>query len=209
MVVCWDWNGTIVDDAFVFVEILNVFLKKNKLPLMTLKKYRSSFCFPISRFYKKINLYQSDESFKQLTKDFVVLYSQKMKEPRLVKNVVSALDFFHKNNIKQCVLSAQNQKTLNYLVGFYGLQKYFSFVVGVENDYALGKANQARLLKKKLDSENLVVVGDTALDWFVSQEIGAQCVLVDWGHSNKKRLLHHSPFVCSSVENLKNLVLSF
>lgn len=208
LVVFWDWNGTIVNDALVFVEILNVFLKKNKLPLMSLEKYRASFCFPISLFYKKIKLYQTQESFEKLTKEFVGLYSQKMKNPPLVNNIVSALDFFNKKNIKQCVLSAQNQKTLDFLVDFYGLRKYFTFVVGVKNDYALGKEGQAKLLKKNFDSENLVVVGDTDLDWLVSKKIGARCVLVDWGHNNKKRLLRHSSFVCSSIKDLKTAVLS-
>ena len=210
LVVFWDWNGTIVNDAFVFVDILNIFLKKQNLPLMTLKKYRSSFCFPISRFYKHINLYQSDENFEKLTKDFVVLYSQKMKQPKLVKNILSLLVYFHEKNITQCVLSAQNQDTLNFLVDFYGLRKYFSFVVGVQNDLALGKINQARALQKKISNKkNIVMVGDTGLDWLVAQDINARCVLVDWGHNNKNRLLRHSPLVCSSVENLKRTLISF
>jgi len=210
LVVFWDWNGTIVNDAFVFVDILNVFLKKQNLPLMTLKKYRATFCFPISRFYKQINLYQSDKNFEKLSQDFMVLYSQKMKHPKLVKNILSLLVYFHKKNITQCVLSAQNQNTLNFLVDFYGLRKYFSFVVGVQNNLALGKIKQARFLEKKISGKNdIVVVGDTSLDWLVAQDVGARCVLVDWGHNNKKRLLQHSPLVCSSVESLKRALVSF
>ena len=210
LVVFWDWNGTIVNDAFVFVDILNVFLKKQNLPLMTLKKYRSSFCFPISRFYKQIGLYDSEESFKKLTKDFIALYSQKMKEPNLVKNIHSLLVYFHKQNITQCVLSAQNQNTLNFLVDFYGLKKYFSFVVGVQNDLALGKINQARALQKKIGGKkDIVVVGDTSLDWLAAQNINARCVLVDWGHNNKKRLIKYSPLVCSSVKELKRSLVFF
>ena len=30
MIVVWDWNGTIVDDAFVFVNIMNSYLKKKQ-----------------------------------------------------------------------------------------------------------------------------------------------------------------------------------
>jgi len=31
--IIWDWNGTIVDDAWVFVEIMNRVLKREGLPL--------------------------------------------------------------------------------------------------------------------------------------------------------------------------------
>ena len=33
-VVVWDWNGTIVDDAQLFVDIMNLFLIEQHLPLI-------------------------------------------------------------------------------------------------------------------------------------------------------------------------------
>ena len=44
-VVIWDWNGTIVDDAFLFVEIMNNFLEDFGLKKITLEDYRNHFCF--------------------------------------------------------------------------------------------------------------------------------------------------------------------
>ena len=54
----WDWNGTIVNDVFLFVEVLNVLLLKNNLPLLSSDLYREEFVFPIDEFYKKLNLYK-------------------------------------------------------------------------------------------------------------------------------------------------------
>ena len=34
----WDWNGTIVDDAPVFIRIMNEFLEERGLPLIDAKK---------------------------------------------------------------------------------------------------------------------------------------------------------------------------
>ena len=53
-VVIWDWNGTIVDDAFVFVKIMNFFLKEKKLPLINIAKYRDVFEFPLINYYSKL-----------------------------------------------------------------------------------------------------------------------------------------------------------
>ena len=54
--IIFDWNGTLIDDAFVFVDILNVLLEKRHLEKIDLKKYRELFCFPIKEFYKKIEV---------------------------------------------------------------------------------------------------------------------------------------------------------
>ena len=43
----WDWNGTIVDDAQLFVDIMNLFLKEQRLPLIDVEVYRENFEFPI------------------------------------------------------------------------------------------------------------------------------------------------------------------
>ena len=39
--IIWDWNGTIVNDAFLFVEIMNGVLKKEGLPLISLEDYKN------------------------------------------------------------------------------------------------------------------------------------------------------------------------
>ena len=83
VIVFWDWNGTIVDDSFVFVDILNCLLKENSLPEISLKQYRESFCFPIDVFYKKINLYKNKSFFNPLNKRFATLYKEKMYLPGL------------------------------------------------------------------------------------------------------------------------------
>ena len=53
----WDWNGTLIDDAFIFVEIMNVFLKQRDLDIINIKKYRDCFEFPIANYYKKLGDY--------------------------------------------------------------------------------------------------------------------------------------------------------
>ena len=52
--IIWDWNGTIVDDAWVFVDIMNRFLKKNNLPIISLEDYQQNFCFPIQNYWRSL-----------------------------------------------------------------------------------------------------------------------------------------------------------
>ena len=45
--IIFDWNGTLIDDAHVFVDVLNVLLKRRRLGVINLHRYRELFCFPI------------------------------------------------------------------------------------------------------------------------------------------------------------------
>ena len=50
--VIWDWNGTLVNDLELCVDILNLALiEHGKLPI-SVDQYKESFCFPVSKFYK-------------------------------------------------------------------------------------------------------------------------------------------------------------
>ena len=59
LAVIWDFNGTLVDDAWLFVEILNSFLKKNNKNLISVSEYCDSFFFPVESFYKSLGLYKN------------------------------------------------------------------------------------------------------------------------------------------------------
>jgi len=208
LVVFWDWNGTLIDDSFVFVNILNVLLKKNGLPKITLNFYKENFCFPVVDFYKKLGLYKSPSFFSSLNQKFVLLYNKQKHVPKLKSNILSLVNDLNNNNIEQCVVSAQNNQTLLGLVSFYGLNNSFVKVVGVRNDLALGKKALAEKLKNKFFKHNRVlVVGDTFLDFEVSKHLGGNCVLVDWGHYSFSRLSVCGAPVFRSVGDLRSFFI--
>jgi len=203
LVVFWDWNGTLVDDAFVFVDVLNVLLERNSLQKISLEFYKKNFCFPVVDFYKKLGLYKNSSFFSALNKDFIELYNQRKYEPKLKKNISKLIYDLNKINIKQYVVSAQENQTLLGLISFYGLNKYFVRAVGVNNDFAFGKNKLAKKLKNSLCQNNIIlVVGDTLLDFEVANHIKGECVLVDWGHYSLGRLSCCGVPVLSSVKEL-------
>ena len=211
LVIFWDWNGTIVDDCFVFVDILNCLLKENNLPLISTEQYKNTFCFPIKSFYKKINLYKNLKFFNQINLRFAELYKEKMFSPLLKQNIVSFLSLLQKEGVQQYIVSAQNHKVLVDLISYYGLSKYFIDVFGVNNHIAKGKDVVALNLKNKIaNNKKIFFIGDTALDLEVSNTIQATPLLVTWGHYSKKRLVENinKKYVFSSVGSLKKHVLS-
>ena len=201
--VFWDWNGTIVDDAWLFVEILNGFLKENNEPEIDIDYYKNNFCFPVSAFYKDLNLYKSSLFFNALSVLFISQYKKRMFEPVLVPGVFSIIKKLNALGIKQYVVSAQKNSLLKQLVAHYKMNVFFDRVVGVDNSLALGKVRAAKKLSSSLDNNiKRVVVGDTLLDFEVAKKIKGQCLLVDWGHYSFSRLARSGPVVVSSAQAL-------
>ena len=43
--IIWDWNGTLLDDAWLFVDIMNGVLENRNMDTITVEKYRKIFGF--------------------------------------------------------------------------------------------------------------------------------------------------------------------
>ena len=110
--IIWDWNGTIVDDAWVFVSIMNGFLKNNNLPSTSLVAYRKNFCFPIQDYWKNLGFQFNKKDFDRLNKDFISEYQKKLFSPKLHRGIKSLLHYIKKQNVNQFVLSASEQATV-------------------------------------------------------------------------------------------------
>ena len=202
--IIWDWNGTIVDDAYLFVDIMNKTLEKHNLPIINLKKYRSSFCFPIQKYWKKLGFVFDKNSFNALNEQFIFDYSQKMFEPNLQKHIVDLLKIIKKNRLKQFVLSASEQNLLNKSIEYYSLSEYFDSVVGVNNLNALGKEKMGLelILKNNLVKKETLIIGDTEYDLNVSKAIGSDCLLLSAGHFSKDRLKKLNAPVVDCVDEI-------
>ena len=61
--IIWDWNGTLVNDACVFINIMNKYLSERSLPLISLKDYKNHFCFPVINYYQHLGFNLNETSF--------------------------------------------------------------------------------------------------------------------------------------------------
>ena len=49
--IIWDYNGTILDDTQLVLDILNIMLEEKRLKTCTMDEYREVFDFPIIDYY--------------------------------------------------------------------------------------------------------------------------------------------------------------
>ena len=202
--IVWDWNGTLVDDTWLFVDIMNGVLKDRNLNGITLDDYRNVFDFPVQDYYLKLGFNFQDEPFESSGLDFIKIYDSRKFEPQLFNDTMPTLNALKNSGCTHSILSAQNINTLRKSVIHYQLDGMFEYISGLEDHYAIGKVEQGKILIKNLqfDLNEVVMIGDTEHDYVVAQEMGIKCFVMDRGHNSTKRLQSKQAQVFSSFSGL-------
>ena len=186
--IVWDWNGTLVDDGWLFVELINKVLKKRGLKKITLNFYKREFCFPLEKYYQKLGFDFNIEPYEIPSMEFIDLYNKNKYRPYLYRGAIQLLEGLSHLGIKNYLLSAQNDGSLKELVSFYKLEKYFKKIRGTDNFHARGKSLVAKDILKGINSSDCTLfVGDTNMDAAIAKKYNSQFFAVTFGHQLKNR----------------------
>ena len=202
--IIWDWNGTLIDDVWLVVDIMNKMLKKRNLPGIDSKRYREIFDFPVMDYYAKLEFDFSNESFEDLTVEFISEYYTRFNECKLFDKVEEVLKKIRNMGISQSILSASKENILVEKVKYYGIDKYFCRIMGLENHYAESKVERGKkwIAELNLNPQDVLLIGDTAHDYIVSRNIGSDCLLIANGHHNYERLAKLGVEVINSLKEI-------
>jgi len=205
--IIWDWNGTLFDDVGLCVDNINWLLRKYDLPEITKERYREIFTFPVIDYYKRAGFDLQKLDFKKIGKEWIDRYEQKKFEAKLVAGAQEIINYFYERGIEQSILSAYSDYTLKEIVREFGLEKYFKHIVGLDNIYAESKIDLGKKLIDKLEinSDSILLIGDTVHDYDVSVELGCSCILVSSGHQSRKELEKCNARIVDNLNELKEL----
>lgn len=186
----WDWNGTLLDDAWLCREIMNGQLRKRGLPVISRERYETVFDFPVERYYRTVGFDWAKESFAEAGTEFILEYEKRKKECRLQAGAKALLQRVEQEGISQAVLSAYAHPTLVEFLGHFGVQGHFRSVAGNRDHYAAGKVEQGLEMLKELHvrPQETVLIGDTTHDAEVARAMGVDCLLIPCGHNSRERL---------------------
>ena len=140
--IIWDWNGTLLDDTWLFVDIMNSVLENRNMDTITIEKYRKIFGFPVKDYYRKLGFDLENESFQESGLEFIRAYEKRRYEAELHPMVDSMLSELLSMNIRHSILSAQHQTLLDDLTKHYNIRKYFTEINGLNNYYAHSKVEK-------------------------------------------------------------------
>ena len=188
--VIWDWNGTLLDDVQLCVDIINHILEKRNLKPLTVERYKNIFTFPVVDYYGAAGLDVSGNNFEIMSHEFIGEYESRKLDCSLFKGGREVLELFNKNNLTQSVLSAYSQHTLEEIINHFGLTNYFIKLVGLNNIYAASKLENGKKWIKELNlnPKEVLMFGDTLHDLEVAKEMGIDCILFSSGHQSKEKL---------------------
>ncbi len=210
--IIWDWNGTLFNDVDLCVDIISSLLTKSNLPGLTKEQYRDIFTFPVKDYYVKAGFDLKDNSFEVLGKKWMDEYQVRRLEGKLFTDAKEILHIIKSNGIEQSILSAYKQDTLLELVDYFELRSYFRYLTGLNHIYATSKIDLGKELMEKLNhnGDDVLLIGDTVHDFEVSQEIGANCILIAEGHQSKQKLVECGVMVFDNLVQLnQSAIINF
>lgn len=200
--IIWDWNGTLLDDAWLCVQILNRMLSGRQMKTTTLAQYQMDFDFPVISYYVKLGFDLKKESFDDIAREYIDAYKSGQFECRLRDGVVDIIKALKDKGFSQSVLSASQKSSLIEALEVFGLKDFFENIEGLDDYYAHSKIDIGRKLMENLSlgGKEVLLVGDTTHDYQVACELGVDCLLLPAGHQSKERLIACGARVCDSLD---------
>ncbi|MEM1222800.1 MAG: HAD family hydrolase [Verrucomicrobiota bacterium] len=201
----WDWNGTLLNDTWLCIDVLNDLLAKRGREPISEIDYRENFGFPVIRFYQYLGFDVDIDSFEKISREFISAYESRwLHECVLHSQVNETLSQLKGLGMSHSVLSAAKQEALESGIVHYGLDNHFLGLSGADDIYASGKVDQGLNWISKLECkpDEIVMIGDTLHDFEVAQAIGSDCILMSYGHHTPERLEQTGAPVIHSLKEL-------
>ncbi len=188
--IIWDWNGTLLNDVWLAVDVMNSILLARKMPGITTASYRRVFDFPVKNYYQKLGFDFNKESFEKIGTEFIGAYDKRHLECKLHNNTLDVIAHLHTQGRNQSILSARKHEELLCGIKNFGLQRYIPVQSGLHDHYANGKIELGKKHFERIDEspENVVMIGDTTHDYETAKTLGIDCILLSHGHQHRKRL---------------------
>lgn len=200
----WDWNGTIIDDTDLCLEIENELLRERDMPEITKTWYLAHFSFPIRAYYTQMGYAFQTETFETVSEIFMERYRERFFRCPLRTGVTDVLKTAKDQGIAQTLLSVTEQEDLFRQVRAFGADAYFSEILGQSDILGASKVERAKgyIGRMGIDPNNALFIGDTDHDAETANAVGSPCALIAGGHQSKEVLRRCGVPVYDSAEAL-------
>lgn len=203
--IIWDWNGTLLNDAWLCREAINCILRRRSLPELSPGRYQEIFTFPLEGYYRAAGFDFEREPFAVVGAEFLEEYHRRLPECTLHEDVVPAFEAARRGGARQALLSAYQHDALHRAMVHFSLEDRFEWVWGVEGHHAEGKIKrgEALLHEMRCPPASTLLIGDTAHDVEVAEAMGVACALLDRGNQSRSRLESTGHPVFSDLHELQ------
>lgn len=198
----FDFNGTLVDDLPLVMEIMTESLKKKNIDIT---KYSTEYLREtgVRKFMQEINV--SKIQLLWLYKDIKLKIKFRQSDCPLVKNIINYLPKLSAK-YKLLIYSSNSPETIKKYLIKNNIAKYFDGIY--EDDSYFGKnVGLSKIIKElKIDKNDAVYFGDESRDIIAAKKVGIKTVAVTWGFEGDIPLSATNPdFLINKPEELLNI----
>ena len=202
-----DFNGTIIDDVDLCLNILNHLLEERNYKKVSLEEYKHIFTFPIKKYYINAGFDLEKYSFTSISNEFISLYQKASLNCKLYEGINELIDKCNNNEVKGVLLSASQIDSLKEQTDHFGLSEKFEAILGTSTIEAASKVEIGKNYFKDKQDKKILFVGDTTHDAEVASAIGADALLITHGHQARDILLKANPLkVIDSFKEVEDIL---
>lgn len=209
--VIWDWNGTLFDDVQISIDAMNEMLERTGYEKrIDIAEYKNIFTFPVIEYYRRAGFDFERHSFDYLAKLYIEIYTRLQFTARLNGEAICALQRLAKLPVRQNIVSACEKSRLKNQIEKFGVADYFDAVLGIDDDYAAGKAQLAKnwINSADINKDEVIFIGDTAHDCEVARAAGCDVMLVACGHQSREVLAATGEKIFDNLTDVCDYIIS-
>ncbi len=181
--ICWDWNGTLLDDVDVCLQVMNdVLIELGEAPLPDAVAYRSAFRFPIRDFYGDVGI--DDARFESAVAIYLERLALRAEESRLQAHARQTLDEIRRMGIRQVLASATLPDLLELQMAPHAVSDAFEEILAIDDPLRASKRGVIGLwlAGSGLSPAQVLLIGDTNHDREIAHELGTHFLHFGGGH---------------------------
>lgn len=203
--VIFDFNGTIIDDVDLCLNLLNKMLVENGYKEVTLERYRNIFTFPIKKYYELAGFDFTKDDYNKLAIEFINAYQPASLKCNLYAGCRELFRDLKEKGYHLIVLSASERTNLIEQMTHFQILDYFDDILGLDNIHAVSKVmiGVEYLTTHQISPNEVVMIGDTLHDKEVADEMGIDIILVSQGHQSHEVLSVEHNLVVESIGEVK------
>lgn len=198
-----DFNGTVLDDVDLCLNLLNEMLSAKEGKTVNLEEYKNIFDFPIVKYYERAGFRYANYTFEELADYFIIEYSKRNPtQSKIFDDLESSVNALKEIGYKVVICSASMKNLLIEQLKGFNIYQLFDDVIALDNYYAASKLELAKAYVSNVDVDldNSYFIGDTTHDAEVGNACGLKVILVERGHQSKEVLQKAN---CTILDTLK------
>lgn len=204
--IIWDYNGTILDDVQLSVDIENQMLKERGLKYgYSLEEYKSMFNNPMVDYYKLLGYTFEDETFEEVGVEFYNIYSNNFDQCSLNVGILDKLKESKEKGYTNVILSSCAYDILVEQCRLLGITSYFDCIMGVDNLVGGSKIGVGKqwMEDECIDPKDCLFIGDTNADYETAVALQVSDIyLISNGHQSYERLKKLHDHVYHSIREI-------